>query len=255
MKITNFRVVGWQILLALVLATTGCSGSLPSDILPKINNLEMRKMLAQEFDANSDGKLSPDEVVQIKEVNFGSRVGEDYNGIKCLAALETFDGNGCKMHSLDLSENEMLKECRMMNLDELKSISVPQNIQYLSLLRARALNAVNLPNLPFLRMLVVSESPVTDFSTGECPSLTTLTVDDTYIKDLDLSKYPRLEELFCSNTKVVELDLSTLKNLKLVRCKGVKRVILSPEQKIEGLNVGPDYKYCIDRDTEIITKK
>ena len=80
-------------------------------------------------------------------------------------------------------------------------------------------------------------------------------MDDTYIKDLDLSKYSRLEELFCSNTKVVELDLSTLKNLKLVRCKGVKRVILSPEQKIEGLNVGPDYKYCIDRDTEIITKK
>lgn len=215
----------------------------------------MRKMLAQEFDANADGKLSPDEVEHIKEVNFGSRVGEDYNGIEYLAALETFDGNGCEMHSLDLSENEMLKECRMKNIDKLKSISVPQKIQCLSLASARALNAVNLPDMPFLRMLVVSESPVYDFSTGECPSLTTLIVDDTYIKDLDLSKYPRLEKLFCSNTKVGELDLSTLKNLELVRCKGVKKVILSPEQKIEGLNVGPDYKYCIDRDTEIITKK
>lgn len=211
MKITNFRGVGWQTLLALVLATTGCSGSLPSDILPKINNLEMRKMLAQEFDANADGKLSPDEVEHIKEVNFGSRVGEDYNGIEYLAALETFDGNGCEMHSLDLSENEMLKECRMKNIDKLKSISVPQKIQCLSLASARALNAVNLPDMPFLRMLVVSESPVYDFSTGECPSLTTLIVDDTYIKDLDLSKYPRLEKLFCSNTKVGELDCRRLR--------------------------------------------
>lgn len=252
MKITNFRVVGWQSIL--VLAITGCSGSLPSDILPKINNLEMRKVLVQKFDANSDGKLSPDEVTQIKDVSFGSRVGEDYSGIKYLTALETFDGNGCEMFSLDLSDNEMLKECSLMNLDELKSIKMPKNIQDLSLLRAKALNTVNLPDMPFLRMLVVSESPVTDFVTGGCPSLTTLTVDDTYIKDLDLSKYPRLEEVFCSNAKVEELDLSMLKNLKTVRCKGVKRVVLSPEQKIEGLNVGPDYRYCIDRDTEIITK-
>lgn len=254
MKIKNLRVIGWQSILALALATTGCSDSLPSDILPKINNLEMRKTLVQEFDANSDGKLSPDEVMQIKEVSFGSRVGDDYSGIKYLAALETFDGNGCKMNSLDLTDNKVLKECSLMNLDELRSIKVPQNIQTLSLLRARALNAVNLPDMPYIRMLVVSESPVTDFSTGECPSLTTLTLEDSYIGNVDLSKYPRLEELYCSNTKIEELDLSMLKNLKDVRCKGVKRVLLSPEQKIAGLNVAPDYKYCIDRDIEIITK-
>lgn len=254
MKIKNLRVVGWQSILALVLTTAGCSDSLPSDILPKINNLEMRKTLVQEFDANSDGKLSPDEVMQIKEVSFGSRIGEDYGGIKYLAALETFDGNGCEMHSLDLTDNKKLKNCHLMNLDELKFIKVPQNIQNLSLLRARTLNTVNLPDMPFIQMLVVSESPVTDFSTGECSSLATLTLNDSYIGEVDLSKYPRLEELFCSNTKVEELDLSMLKNLREVRCKGVKRVILSPEQKIVGLNIAPDYKYCIDRDIEIITK-
>lgn len=255
MRIKKLQETWWFSILALAVVSASCSGSQHPDILPKIDNLEMRKILSQEFDANSDGKLSPDEVAEIKKVNFGSRVGENYGGIKYLSALETFEGNGCEMYSLDLSENEMLKDCHLMNLHEFKSIKVPQNLQNLSILRAHALTTITLPDMPFIYMLVVSESPVTELTTGKCPSLTTLTVDDTHITSIDLSKYPRLEELYCSNTKVKELDLSMLKNLREVRCKGVRKVILSPEQKIVGLNVGPDYKYCIDHDVDIITKK
>lgn len=214
----------------------------------------MRKSLVSDFDANGDGTLSPDEVMQIKEVSFGSKVGEDYSGMKYLPALESFSGNGCEMLSLDLSENDMLKSCNLMNIDELKFIKVPHNIQELYIVRAKALNKVVFPDMPFLRALCVSEAPVTEITTGKCPSVTILTVDDTQISDLDLSNYPRLEELFCSNTKVNQLDLSMLKNLSSVRCKGVKKVVISPGQKIEGLNIAPDYKYCIDNDTEIITK-
>ncbi len=238
----------------LALTMCGCSDSLPSDIIPKINNLEMRESLVREFDANSDGKLSPDEVMLIKETGFSHKDGSDYSGIKYLQALEKFHGNCCEMTTLDLSQNKSLKDCNLMNIKKLKSIKVPQNIQDLSLLRAEVLKAVDLPDMPYIRMLCISESPVGEFVTGECPSLTTLTVDHTYISDLDLSKYPRLEELFCSGTKVEQLDLSMLKNLYHVRCKGVKKVIISPEQKIVGLNVDPDYKYCIDQNTEIITK-
>ena len=251
MKTTG--LMGWLTIFSL--ATAGCTDSLPSDIVPKIDNLKMRELLVNEFDANSDGKLSPDEVMQIKEVSFGSKAGEDYNGVKYLSALEKLGGNGCKMYSLDLSANKKLKECNLMNLDNLKAINAPENIQTLGLVRAKALTEVNLRDMPYIKMLVISESPVTKMNTGKCPSLTTLTVDNTYISELDLSKYPRLEELFCSNTKVNELDLSMLKNLYHVRCKGVKKVIVSPEQKIVGLNIAPDYEYCLDRETEIITKK
>lgn len=249
----NKGLMGWLTIFSL--AAAGCTDSLPSDIIPKIDNLKMRELLVNEFDANSDGKLSPDEVMQIKEVSFGSNVGEDYNGVKYLSALEKLDGNGCKMYSLDLSANKKLKECNLKNIDELKAIKVPENIQFLALIRAEALTEVNLSDMPYIRWLVVTESPVTKLNTGKCPSMTTLIVDNTYISELDLSKYPRLEGLFCSSTKVNELDLSMLKNLSNVRCKGVKKVIVSPEQKIVGLNIAPDYKYCIDRETEIITKK
>ena len=246
-------VLMWQ-LAFLAIAATGCSDSVPSDIVPEIDNVPMRQVLVRKFDANSDGKLSPDEVRLIKEVYLNSDMGENYNVLKHLVSLERLEGNGCEIYSLDITDNTKLKDCELRNLDNLKHIKVNKNLQNLIMSRAKDLSEVDLPEMPYLQWLCISRSPLEKLSTGNCPSLTTLTVNDTYLTELDLSKYPRLEEVFCDNTKIETLDLSMLKNLNQVRCKGVKKVIISPEQKIVGLNIDPDYKYCIDRDTEIITK-
>ncbi len=243
-------ILGLVTLVVLILPS--CS-SQPDDIVPLIDNLELRKTLIDEYDANGDNKLTPDEVKLIKK--FSRKVDGELTGIKYLTDLEEFHGNCLNCQSLDLHDNAKLEEVDIMNLEDLHEIKVNPNIQKLRIARAKKLKKVNLGSLPFVQSIVITESPVDELITGECPSLTWLTIDRTYLKNIDLSLYPRLEELFCSDTGIDELDLSMLPNLKKVRCKGVRKVIVSPEQKIKGLNIAPDYKYCIDKDTQIITKK
>lgn len=250
---TKKLLMGLAVFIAMFLLA-GCSKSLPSDIVPKIASSEMCENLIREFDVNHDGKLAPDEVKRIKEVSLYTRDDDDFRGLEFLVNMEEVRGNCCKARYLDLSQNKKLKKVDLMNVKELTDIKVPESLQILTLIRAKSFTKFKIGDMPFLQWLVVTESPVTELNTGECPSVTTLTLDDTYIKDVDLSKFPRLERLYCSNTNINEIDLSMLPNLRMARCKGVKRITISKDQKIEGINADPDYKYALDNDTQIIIK-
>lgn len=243
--------------LAVFIFTTaliGCSESRPSDIIPKIASTQLCENLLREHDVNHDGKLAPDEVKRIKKVDLYTSDESDLRGLEYLIDIEEAQGNCCKAQHLDLSQNKKLKKVDLMNVKELTDIKVPESLQFLGLIRAKSLTKFKIGDMPFLQWLVLTESPVAELSTGECPSMTTLTLDETNIKHVDLSKFPRLERLYCSNTNINEIDLSMLPNLRSARCKGVKRIIISKDQKIDGINTDPDYKYAVDNDAQIIIK-
>lgn len=239
----------------LFILATGCDNSGPADIVPKLDNLDMRKEIVRNFDANQDGKLSPDEVKHIKEIDLDYYVeGDNLEGIKYLTEMTDFSSNGAKIQNLNLSANKNLCFVDLMNMPNLREIKVNKSLQGLALVRIKKLYSLDLGSMPFLYYLVITESPLELLEIGECPSLVTLNLNETRLKNIDLTKFPRLETLFCSETLIKEIDLSSLKNLQTARLKGIKKIYISPDQKIEGLNVMPDYEYVLDKDAEIIVK-
>lgn len=244
------KIPGLAFLVILIIS--GCK-SQPDDIVPLINNLKLRQTLVSEYDANSDGKLTPDEVHFIKELKVYGDDEYDLNGLKYLEALEDFYASGGIYSYINLHENKNLEKAEIRNMSKLKSVLVNKNVQELILSNNDKLESVVLESMPFLHTLIVTD-PIKKLPSGEAPSLTWLTVNCTNLDNLDLSMYPRLERLYCSNPNFNELDLSMLPNLMDVRCKGVARIILAPGQKIHGVNIEPDYRNSIDENTQIITK-
>lgn len=236
----------------VILIISGCH-SHPDDIVPLINNLDLRRILVSEYDVNSDGKLTPDEVSQIKELNIHRTEDSRLLGLEYLDGLENFYCTADNLDYILLHENKNLEKAELRFMKNLKRVFVNKNLQELIISEAKNLESLKLESMPFLHTLIVA-APIKEFSTGECPSLTWLTIDCENIDKLDLSLYPRLESLYIQNPNFTELDLSMLPNLRDVRCKGVSRIVLAPGQKIDGVNIEPDYRNCIDESTQIITK-
>lgn len=239
-------------IVTLGMSLFGCSGS-PEDIVPEINNPELSKDLIRQFDANQDHKLMDYEVKQIKKLNLGYGFDDykNFESLKLLTSLEELSGNGTEAVVLDLKGIKSLKRIDFMNVKELKTITVPENLQSLGLERARALESIELPDMPFLASLYLLESPINKLTIGHCPSLTTLTIKRTNISEIDLTKFPRLESFDCNYSEIKTLDVSSLKHLRSLRCKGVKTLVMRKDQRIEEINIEEDYRYGRDQDLTI----
>lgn len=230
----------------------GCSGS-PEDIVPEINNPELSKDLIRQFDTNQDHKLMDYEVKQIKKLDLGYGFDDykNFESLKLLTSLEELSGNGTEAVVLDLKDIKSLKEIDFMNVKELKTITIPENLQLLKLERARVLTSIELPDMLFLAELYLLESPINKMTIGQCPSLTQLNISETNISEIDLTKFPRLEELYCNDSKINTLDISSLKHLRSLRCKGVKTLVMRKDQRIEEINIEENYRYGRDKDLTI----
>lgn len=176
---------------------------------------------------------------------------KNFESLKLLTSLEELSGNGTEAVVLDLKGIKSLKRIDFMNVKELKTITVPENLQSLGLERARALESIELPDMPFLASLYLLESPINKLTIGHCPSLTTLTIKRTNISEIDLTKFPRLESFDCNYSEIKTLDVSSLKHLRSLRCKGVKTLVMRKDQRIEEINIEEDYRYGRDQDLTI----
>lgn len=240
------------ILVAVGISLFGCSGA-QEDIVPEINNPELSKDLIRQFDTNQDHKLADYEVKQIKKLDLGYGFDDykNFESLKLLTSLEELSGNCTEAIVLDLKDINSLKEIDFMNVKELKTITIPENVLSLKLERARVLESIELPNMPLLAELYLLESPINKLTIGQCPSLIRLNISETNISEIDLTKFPRLEELYCNDSEINTLDVSSLKHLRSLRCKGVKTLVMRKDQRIEEINFEENYIYGRDKDLTI----
>lgn len=157
------------------------------------------------FDADGDGLLSENEIVDIRFVYVNGTADTDggitsLKGIELLPALET----------LDCSYNASLEE-----------LDVSLN--------------------PELTTLDCSFTGITELDLSDNPALTCLLCSDTGISSLDLSNNTELTVLHCLNTRLPYLDLTNNLNLETLEASGTYEIpsnaVIFDFNEIEGIDV------------------
>lgn len=162
-----------------------------------------RQYVSENFDSNSDGYLSAEEISFITDLSisrYNSNDSKDFTGIEYFSSLETINFSFIRVENLNISKNTALKTLKFDNIYALKEIDISKNVnlEYLELLDTDITN-IDLSNNPKLKILYIG------WWNGGPP----------YIESLDVSKNPLLEELdFSSTAEGIEIDLSNNPNLK-----------------------------------------
>ena len=188
------------------------------------------------FDTNSDGKLSNSELGNIKviEPGVGSAPGlldkrfTNLKGIEYFYALEELRlyWGTSELTSLDVSHNP-----------KLKILFVYNDVYYDGWREDWAmlnnLTSLDLSNNPELEELDVSGNLLTSLDLSNNPNLKKVWVVANDISNLNISNNPNLEYLDCSNNLLSSINLSGTPNLSDLYCDEGITIIGAPS----GINI------------------
>lgn len=168
-------------------------------------------------DTDSDGKISPEEALGVKNVYICTDEVLTLDGVQYFSSLESLECNGSvwngSLSSLSLSSNTALKYLSC-SYNHLKALSIPSSIETLGC-RFNYLSGLNLQ---------------------ACPNLKRLDCLGNNLEQLDLSGAAALEELICGMNAFSTLDVSccpALKLLDLSDSPNLKTVYVAKGQRIE----------------------
>ena len=212
-----------------------------------------RKDVTEQFDKNSDGILSADEIESAVSLNGGYKMNvESLQGIEYLTALKKLDysayissgknGYG-KLQSVDLSANTALTELNLYN-HHLTSVDLSANKNLTSInLHNNDITDVEFGENHALTSLDLRMNDITsldDLDLDEVTKLNALYLQDNYLTELDLSNLPQLYYLDCSQNRLTSLDLSSQGNLGALSCGGnqISELDLSPVGELSYLDCG-----------------
>ncbi len=144
------------------------------------------------FDTDDDGRLSNDEINDMKVMDVSGLDIADLTGLRNIWAVEELDCSGNPLESLYLSQNPRLVTVRCDYTDRLEEIELGNN--------------------PNLKTLLLRENRLSSLDLSYCPALEYLDVDGNRLTSLDLSRNPALESLYVGgyNSSASGNPLSTL---------------------------------------------
>lgn len=161
-----------------------------------------RKYIEDNFDTDTDGKLSAEEIENAKEIAFFAdelKNIESLTGISYFTNLEMLYCAGTKIESLDVSNNKKLRVLQCQSIPTLTSLIIGEN---LNLKKLYCYADINLDNLDI----------------SQNPGLEMLLCDTTGIKTLNLENNPNLNYLNCHYVQLTSLDVSKNLNLETLAC-------------------------------------
>lgn len=168
-------------------------------------------------DTDSDGKISPEEALGVKNIYICTDEVLTLDGVQYFSSLESLECNGSvwngSLSSLSLSSNTALKYLSC-SYNHLKALSIPSSIETLGC-RFNYLSGLNLQS---------------------CQNLKRLDCLGNNLEQLDLSGAAALEELICGMNAFSTLDVSccpALKLLDLSDSPNLKTVYVAKGQRIE----------------------
>ena len=177
-------------------------------------------VLGKEY--GTDGKLTADEIANIKEIYVSEENGiTDLKGIEYFTALEKLYCAGIDIASLDVSKNRNLKKLDC-SFTKITSLDVSNND--LEELRCdnTGITGLDVSNNPNLKYLDCSNTKITSLDVSKNPVLETLSCTYTGVTSLDVSKNLALTGLYCENTRIKSLDVSKNRNLVTLNCNATK---------------------------------
>lgn len=160
-----------------------------------------RNYVSANFDKDSDGFLSAEEIAAAETVNVSSAAITSLRGIENLTALKELWCDGTQITELDISSNTRLErlDCGGTKLTEL-----------------------NVNSNPGLVEIGIYNTDISRIDISRNPALECLNCRDTGLTELDLSGNPALTQLEISNTDVSGIDISENTGLEIVSCAGTR---------------------------------
>ena len=175
---------------------------------------EFREYVSEEFDKNSDGKLSNREIDSVIEMDVHKLYSSNLKGIEYFTKLKKLDCHEVGLDSLDVSNNPELKEL-ICNDNDLDSLMLEKNsaLEVLDC-SANGLSTLDVRNLSKLKDLNCSENQLVTLDVGQNLKLETLACEENHLNSLDISNNLSLTSLSCGDNSFGTLDISKNQNLK-----------------------------------------
>lgn len=150
-------------------------------------NETFRRIVKENFDNNSDGKLNPDEL-----------------------------GNAWRINIFDFTNHSFSE---MRSIDDLSGIEFFYNLKYLECGNCY-LTKLDVSNNVYLERLVCYGNKLTSLDVSSNPYLQNLDFSGNAIEKIDLSYNPELDTLDCSSCNLKQLNLGEKLELRQLFCNG-----------------------------------
>ncbi|MDE7289489.1 MAG: carbohydrate-binding domain-containing protein, partial [Oscillospiraceae bacterium] len=166
-----------------------------------------REYVLENFDTDSDGYLSDEEITWVTEVDVSSKGVSSLKGVEHLTALETLNCYLNRITSLDVSQNTVLK---WLNCGEtqITSLDVSNNVDLITLQCYNTpITSLDLSNNTALTRLLCYKTKMTSLDVRR-NNLILLYCYNTPITNLDVSNNTALKTLYCQNTNISHVDIT-----------------------------------------------
>ena len=237
-----FLIIGLALACAaLLLSAAAESNDAPVPIDPAhFPDDNFRAYVSEEFDTDSDGILSEDEIAGAKTINFPWRSNiASLVGVKYFTELEYLYCSGNQLTDLDVSGCTALKELAC-NSNQLSTLNVSgcaaldnlwcqsnqlsvldvSDCTALEELRCNdnQLSVLDVSDCTALKKLECYGNELSTLGVSGCTALKELRCNDNQLSVLDVSGCVALEELRCSKNRLNELDVGHCEKLWVLNC-------------------------------------
>ena len=173
-----------------------------------IPDANFKTALLAEYDANSDGEISPDEAEAVTAMDISGTIPQitSLEGIEYFTNLVSLDCSYNKIKSLNLASNTKLTTL-LAATNQLESVALPSSVTTLDLSNNK-LSTVDVSKMKGLTSLNVANNKLGSLNVSQNTALTELLCLNNNLVSLDVTKLRALKELNCSNNQIGQLDLS-----------------------------------------------
>ena len=165
----------------------------------------LRDYVLNNFDADGDGGLDPQEIAAVTEIDVSGTADKD-GGVNSLQGIEIFTG----LTSLKCRYNSGITEVDTSAFPGLEVLNVGNT----------SITQLDISANPALRELYCSSTGITSLALGGSPALEKLHCSDTSLDKLDISGNTALTELSCADIGLTALDVTGLTELTALWCGG-----------------------------------
>ncbi len=178
-----------------------------------------RSYVQENFDTDSDGVLSSDELSSVSKINVSDLGIESVKGIEFFTGLQTLSCEENQLTNLDISNNTSLYalDCSRNQLTSL-NVSGCSALEELDCARNK-LTSLNVSNCVVLEELNCAVNQIRTLDVSGCIALDALYCADNQLTKLDISDCTALRtQVNCSQNLLTSLDISNNTKLRRLYC-------------------------------------
>ncbi|WP_295939230.1 hypothetical protein [uncultured Alistipes sp.] len=244
------------LLSSIILVATGCSKDEPKnpseDWFEQIPDPVFREY-CRRFDVDHDGKLSHDEILAVKRINFvqeGITTISSLVGIEYFTALEYLDCRSNQLAGLDVAKNTMLTKL-YCNFNELSSLDISANTVLKELFcSTNKLSHIDVSKNIALTDFDCSYNQLTNLDVSKNTALTRFSCSVNKLKNIDVVNNIALATFYCLGNQLETLNISKNRALWDMDCTdnitGLRIFVWrdfdveNPENSIQEISTDPD---------------